>query len=79
MEHLDTYFYIAYKKIDDKVIVSMMKDQINLMSAPDNYKHDFISSIEDWCIEQKPNADNVLQWCKRLMSLEERLMESCEF
>lgn len=36
MEHLDIYFDVAYKKIDEKDIVSRMKDQVDIMDIPND-------------------------------------------
>lgn len=78
MEHLGIYFDTVYKKIDEKDIVNKMKNQADLMDAPYDYKQEFISTVEDWCIQHKPNAENLLHWCKRMVSLEERLGENFE-
>ena len=36
MEHLDIYFDVAYKKIDEKDIASRMKDQVDIMDIPND-------------------------------------------
>ena len=76
MEHLDIYFDMTYKKIDEKDVVSRMKDQVDLMDISNDYKHEFISDLEDWCSQHKPSTENVFHWCKQLALLEERLTEN---
>lgn len=75
-EHLDTYFDIAFKRIDEKDIVSKLINQVELMEIPLDYKEDFISTIDDWCIQHKPNTQTVFNMCLRLISLECRFEDA---
>lgn len=76
MEHLETYFDIVYKQIAEKDMVRKMSNQVKLMDVPDDYKNDFLSTLNDWCILHKPSTKNVLNWCKRLVLLEERFTDA---
>ncbi|CAC5426310.1 unnamed protein product [Mytilus coruscus] len=58
MEHLETYFDIDYKQIEEKDMVRKMINQLNLMDVPDDYKHEVLSILKDWCIQHKTKKRN---------------------
>lgn len=69
LEHLDMYFHIAYRKINEKELINKMADQLMLMDIPSDLKP---NNVRDWCLQYEPKTKDVLNLCRQFVALEYR-------
>jgi hypothetical protein len=79
VEHLDTYFNLTFEKIIYENMVSKLRNEVEIMDIPIDYKNNVLDQFADWCKEHKPNTGTVRYIAERLLLLENRFGDECDF
>jgi hypothetical protein len=79
VEHLDTYFNLTFEKIIYENMVSKLRNEVEIMDIPIDYKNNVLDQFADWCKEHKPNTETVRYIAERLLLLENRFGDECDF
>ena len=69
-EHLDVNFDIAYDKIKYDDIVIKLRQQVEIMDIPLDYKNKVFDQFEEWCNKHKPNTEHIWFTTERMFALE---------
>ena len=79
VEHLDVYFNLTFEKIIYGDIVKKFRKKVEFMDIPIDDKNSVLDQFDDWCNEHKPKAETVQYIAERLLLLENRFGDECDF
>jgi hypothetical protein len=79
VEHLETYFNLTFEKIIYENMVSKLRKEVEIMDIPIDHQNNVLDQFEDWCKEHKPTTETVQYMAERLLLLENRFGDECDF
>ena len=71
-EHLDFYFDKAFDKIQFDDVVTLLQKHIEIMDISIDHKNSVLSQLEDWCNDNKHEA-NIVVYNRKIIFFEEQI------